>query len=151
MEHKHQFDEADGLCACGMCFKDWTPKLPPPLEQPAPVQEGVGVKQHLFKGDCPPGTKDIEGKLRYNLIPPFSLAQVARVLTKGAVKYAPDNWKKVPDANNKYVEALFRHLEKYRAGEMVDPESGEHHMAHIATNAMFLLWFDRQTHVVSGI
>lgn len=116
---------------------------PPPLEHPAPAKEGVGVKQHLYKGDCPPGTKDSMGKLQYSLIPPEALAGVARVLTKGAVKYAPDNWKKVPNAEKEYTDALFRHLEKMRAGEMRDPESGELHSDHMATNALFLSWFQQ--------
>lgn len=84
----------------------------------------------------PEGMKFDTNKLQYRLIPPETTKALAEVLTYGAQKYAPDNWKYV--APDRYMDALFRHLEAYRSGEEKDPESGLHHLAHVLTNVAFL-------------
>ena len=38
------------------------------------------------------GLRFNDGKSRYDLITPFALEQLAKVLTKGAEKYAERNW-----------------------------------------------------------
>lgn len=83
------------------------------------------------------GRKFDGGKLRYGLIPPLALAEMVKVLTFGAQKYEPDNWKKVPDSKNRYFDALERHLWAWKMGEQIDPESNIHHLAH----AMCCLYF----------
>ncbi len=90
------------------------------------------------------GMKFDTGKLRYDLIPPEALRALADVLTYGAEKYAPDNWKSVPDAKARYTAALYRHLEAWRSGEQTDAESGRHHLAHAITNVAFLIWFEER-------
>lgn len=79
-------------------------------------------------------------KLRYELIPTEILAELAKVLTYGAKKYKPNNWKLVDD-NSRYIGAVFRHLEAWRGGEKLD-ESGLHHLSHVLTNVAFLLYLD---------
>jgi len=81
-------------------------------------------------------------KPRYDLIPPSALAGMAKVLTYGAKKYKPNNWKEV-DSLDRYVAALYRHLEAWRAGEKVDSESGLKHLEHAMTNVAFLLELDK--------
>lgn len=81
------------------------------------------------------------GKLRYSLIPPEMTKALAEVLTYGAKKYKPNNWKSVDDPS-RYIDALYRHLEAFRSGETNDPESGLHHLSHAMTNVGFLLWID---------
>jgi hypothetical protein len=88
-------------------------------------------------------TKADEDKLRYDLIPPTLLEDVARVLTFGAKKYEPNNWKKVDDPS-RYTAALYRHLEAWRAGEITDQESGLSHLSHAATNIAFLIELNHQ-------
>ena len=92
------------------------------------------------------GIKHDKDKLRYSLIPPVLLEGVAEVMTFGAKKYKPNNWQKLDDPT-RYLDALMRHLEAYRRGEEFDHETGLPHLAHLATNAGFLLWFDEQKHV----
>ena len=91
------------------------------------------------------GTKYDEDKLQYSLVPSYALQEVARNLTLGLKKYRErDNWKKVPQANQRYLDALYRHLEAHRRGEIYDPDSSVKdmpHMAAVAVNAMFLLEF----------
>lgn len=90
------------------------------------------------------GTKADNGKLRFDLLDPEFEEYVAQVLTYGAEKYAPDNWKKVNDPVNRYYAALRRHLNAWRKGEKTDAESKLPHLAHVAANAMFLLYFDKE-------
>lgn len=85
------------------------------------------------------GVKDDSLKLRYDLLPPFAIEKVVKILTFGAEKYAPDNWKHVDHWKERYTAALMRHLEAYRKGESVDPESGESHLAHLLCCGIFLL------------
>lgn len=82
-------------------------------------------------------------KLRYDLVPPVFTEGVAAILTFGARKYKPNNWQNCEDPE-RYVAALFRHIEAWRAGETLDKDSGMHHLAHAATNIAFLMHLDYQ-------
>jgi len=87
--------------------------------------------------------KDDNGKLMFSLIEPKFLEGVASVLTIGASKYLIDNWKKIPiDERRRYKDALLRHTNEYMQGNIVDSESSESHLYHIACNCMFLDYFD---------
>lgn len=79
-----------------------------------------------------------KGKLQYDLIPPNAVKHLAEVLTYGAKKYKPENWRKQKDLS-RYRNAVMRHYEAYRRGERLDPETGMPHLAHAMTNIMFLL------------
>ena len=79
------------------------------------------------------------GKVRWDLLPFEALGMVAIVLTYGAAKYEEDGWRSVPDARRRYFAALHRHLAAWWLGEALDAESGLPHLAHVATNALFLL------------
>jgi hypothetical protein len=85
------------------------------------------------------GMKSDHGKRRYDLVPVRAMGLLVDVLTYGAQKYAPDNWRQVVDARARYTAALYRHLEAWRAGEWLDPESGLPHLAHAACNVFFLM------------
>jgi hypothetical protein len=93
----------------------------------------------------PIGTKYDQDKLQYSLIPSYALEQIAKNLTVGLKKYKErDNWKKVEGAEQRYLDALYRHLEAHRRGELYDTDSSVPdmlHMAAVAVNAMFLLEF----------
>ena len=82
------------------------------------------------------------GKLRYSLIPPAATKAMAKILTFGAIKYEKDGWKTVPNAEERYMDALYRHLEAYRSGELIDAESGESHLSHAICNIAFLIHFE---------
>ena len=93
----------------------------------------------------PIGTKYDQDKLQYSLIPSYALEQIAKNLTVGLKKYKErNNWKKVEGAEQRYLDALYRHLEAHRRGELYDTDSSVPdmlHMAAVAVNAMFLLEF----------
>lgn len=86
-----------------------------------------------------------QGKLRYSLVPPHALEAVAQVLTFGAEKYEANSWQNIED-QDRYLDALMRHVEALRKGETHDTGeggSGLQHMAHVAVNAMFLFEFQK--------
>ena len=88
------------------------------------------------------GRKYDKEKEQYDLVDPFALEDMARVLTYGAIKYDRYNWKNVEE--HRYVSALMRHLQAYRKGEKLDDESGISHLAHVMVNAMFLYCFEKE-------
>lgn len=90
------------------------------------------------------GVKFDQGKLRYTLVPPRALRLIVEVLEFGAGKYSVGNWAKVPDAKQRYKDALLRHIYAYLEGETIDPESGVHHLAHAACCILFLLELEKR-------
>ena len=88
------------------------------------------------------GVKFDQDKPQWTLVPFKALDEVVKVLTIGARKYAPDNWKKVPNARQRYIDAAFRHMSAYAAGEKLDDETGKSHLAHAMCCLLFLLAFD---------
>ena len=83
------------------------------------------------------GIKHDQGKPRFSLVPPLAEMEVVKVLTFGAEKYAPDNWRKIDPI--RYVDAAGRHINAHRRGEQADDESGLHHLAHAICCLMFQL------------
>lgn len=89
------------------------------------------------------GVKHDRGKDRWDLLPSGSARELVQVLTFGAAKYHPDNWRKVPDARARYYAAAMRHLAAWRDGEQLDEESGLPHLAHALCCIVFLRELDR--------
>lgn len=86
------------------------------------------------------GRKFDGGKRQYGLVPPISFGQYVDVLTYGAQKYEPDNWRRVPNAVERYFDAAMRHMwDGYKAGEQLDPESKKHHLAHAMCCLSFII------------
>ncbi len=83
------------------------------------------------------GLRFNEGKLRYDLVHPWSHEQMVKVLTKGAIKYESRNWERGMKWST-VIASLKRHLIAIENGEDFDPETGELHIAHVACNAHFL-------------
>jgi hypothetical protein len=94
-----------------------------------------------------PGRKDDSGKTRYDLLPWRGLILVAMVMTHGAKKYAPDNWRKVEGWRWRYFRAAIGHLIAWWGGEKLDPEWCLPHLAHAACCVLFLLELDHCTDV----
>jgi hypothetical protein len=90
------------------------------------------------------GMKFDDGKLDYTLVPWDGMDEVVKVLEFGAKKYARDNWKKVENANTRYLAAAFRHLIHHNNGEAADPETGISHLAHATCCMLFLLALEKQ-------
>ena len=78
-------------------------------------------------------------KAPMHLIPPYALEQTAWVHKLGSEKYGAYNWRKTGVCATTYVSAIIRHLDAWRDGQDMDPESGISHIAHIATSCNILL------------
>ncbi len=85
------------------------------------------------------GVKHDDSKPRPELLPPRALLAVSEVLAYGAQKYAPDNWRKVPEARTRYIGAALRHILAHMRGERLDPESKQPHLAHAVCSILFTL------------
>lgn len=85
--------------------------------------------------------KDLAGSPRVplSLIPGTASAQIAVALLSGDLKYGSANWREVPIGVSRYLDAMLRHIAKYRDGEDVDSESGLHHLAHAGATICILL------------
>ena len=78
------------------------------------------------------------GKPRLTLVPRRILKYIALIREYGVHKYGDtENWKAVEI--ERYRDAAFRHFIAYLDDpEGVDTESGQLHLAHLATNIAFL-------------
>jgi len=85
------------------------------------------------------GKKYDDGKPKYSLIPPLVMPEYVAVLTFGAAKYGDHNWRLVAPLQDRYYDAMMRHLEAYRSGELLDGESGKHHLAHAMCCLSFMM------------
>ena len=83
------------------------------------------------------GLKDQNKKTKYELIPVRMLKALSKVLTFGAKKYSPENYKNEPVEG--YVDSMFRHYVAWKEGEYYDPESGLPHVYHMFANAGFIV------------
>jgi len=86
------------------------------------------------------GAKYDGEKLRYDLIPPEALEELARVFTIGARKYEDRNWEKGINFGRIYA-AMLRHLQAWYQGEDIDPEGGQHHLSSVAWGAFALMTY----------
>jgi hypothetical protein len=94
-----------------------------------------GLDQHE------PGAKLDAGKPQAGLLASDfhrALNLVIRVIDYGANKYTRSGWLRVPDAEKRYKDALYRHLLAMESEEN-DQESKLPHLAHAAWNALALL------------
>jgi hypothetical protein len=86
---------------------------------------------------------NVDGKKpRMSLVPLKELWQVVEVLEYGAKKYAPDNWKYVPNCKQRYFDAAMRHITARQMGEINDVETNFPHLAHALCCLFFWLWHD---------
>ena len=77
------------------------------------------------------------------MVDPQFILELAKVLDMGADKYARDNWRKGTAYQRRMASAM-RHMLAWIEGEDLDPESGLPHLAHAATNCMFLMNWQRR-------
>lgn len=89
------------------------------------------------------GSKE-ESQARFDLVPPDALAALARVYGYGESKYpsgadGPNYLRGYPFHLS--IASVERHIQKFKAGEDIDPESGLPHLAHAAWHCFTLMAF----------
>lgn len=72
-------------------------------------------------------------------IPPVLNRQVSQALECGAIKYGPWNWRDNNVELMTYLGAMKRHIDAVIDGEDIDPESGAHHLGHVAAGCAIVL------------
>ena len=89
--------------------------------------------------DANPKTQYGLAKPGLSKVPPLALLAVGEVMSKGAAKYGPMNWRTDPVSSSTYYDAAMRHLTAWWDGQNNDPETGLPHLAHAAANMCILL------------
>ena len=69
--------------------------------------------------------------------------EVADVYVFGAIKYAVNSWRQVPDAVRRYADAAYRHGIAALRGEAMDPEGGKRHIAQALWNLQAVIELSR--------
>jgi hypothetical protein len=107
-----------------------------------PIVKGEQIE--MFPGHKPfvpaGGKKNDNGKDRWDLLPWDAVREVVKILVFGATKYNDRNWEKGIVFSRVWA-AILRHGTSWWEGEEADPETGRSHVAHMVTNALFLLAF----------
>jgi len=112
------------------------PSNPVPSIRPGPREQAL--YDEIAKDR---GLRYNKDKPQWSLLPWDAVAAVVGVLGYGAKKYAPRNWERGWSYSQTF-DSLQRHLLAwYQTREDFDPESGKHHLAHVACNALCLLAF----------
>jgi hypothetical protein len=135
---------------CDECDAANPPPVPPSVDRPWEKFVRPTPEQRLAEDAISPHVGEQRGrkfdgeKARMDLLHPAFLVDVSKVLTFGARKYAPDNWKKVRHGRLRYFGAILRHLYAWKTGETNDPETGLPHLAHAACCLMFLTGYEAE-------
>lgn len=86
-------------------------------------------------------------KIPMALVPAEAIEKVAKVLSFGAAKYGENNWRDDGHCTpyTRTYSSILRHLSEWSKGEDIDPESGQEHLAHAATQ-IFILMIHQEEH-----
>jgi hypothetical protein len=102
---------------------------------PAPADElGVGPDAPTVTNAA--GGKQSKTRYRCDLLPGRAVLAVAEVLSAGAEKYGPDNWRLIPVRD--HVNHALTHLLAFVAGDRSDD-----HLSHAACRVLFALDLER--------
>jgi hypothetical protein len=100
--------------------------IQPYMPQVAPKTLGEYIGKYNEPGQA---VKFDDGKTRFNLIPFDLLGPVEEAWEFGAKKYSANNWRKGMPWTQP-LNAALRHITDYMAGEDLDSESKQTHIAH---------------------
>lgn len=78
-------------------------------------------------------------KLPLHLLSGVAKAHWSMAQFSGLVKYGAWNWRDAGVRASTYIAAIERHLEKWKAGQELDPVDGTHHLGNIMACAAILL------------
>ncbi len=87
------------------------------------------------------GKKYDAEKVDMDLVSPYAIEKIAQVMTYGKKKYGANNWR-AGITFDRLLAAVLRHINAYRKGQTLDPETGLSHLAHAACGLSMLLEFE---------
>jgi cell fate (sporulation/competence/biofilm development) regulator YmcA (YheA/YmcA/DUF963 family) len=82
-------------------------------------------------------------KIQWNLMPLEVIEEFIKAMMDGNNRggYKPGSWKQgLKSGQDKYYDAMMRHIKKWRCNQDKDLDSGLHPLAHAGANLIFLLW-----------
>lgn len=82
------------------------------------------------------------GKPMWDLLPWKQVGHIVDVLTFGAKKYGPNQWRTVDNAIDRYFAAAMRHIVAWKTGSTFDKESNLRHLAHAGCDLLFISWLE---------
>lgn len=117
----------------------------PYVHQPGPSTPIPGTEPktvYRMVLDPETGAMKADGeKNRLELLPFEAIEEIGKVLTYGATKYSPDNWR--PGMSwRRLVGSTLRHIFSWCRGESIDPETGLSHLAHAGCCILFLISYE---------
>ena len=104
----------------------------------------------LLSANTDPKKSQGEKKPQLQLIPPALNVATAQALQNGATKYGAWNWRDNQVEVMTYLGAMKRHIDQFLNGEDIDPDTGAHHLGHIAANCGILLDADKHGMLVDN-
>ena len=123
--------EHQGKCVCGI--NTFRSKSVPKDSSELLMVENITLNQKF---------EQKYNKLEYDYVPPECEEMVMECFQYGANKYKKDSWKTYKNPQKTLYDALRRHLNRWRRGQLRDKESKLMHSAHIATIGIMMLWHD---------
>jgi len=122
----------------------------PPCTDCMTLIENYGLELEIIQ-DC---IKFDTGKLRYDLVPSEAYRGIAEVMTFGARKYKPGNWRTVDDVH-RFMAAAERHYQEFKyvmetgdCTKLYDEETKLHVLKHVLTNITFIMELVRDERAV---
>jgi hypothetical protein len=95
--------------------------------------------KHVSKIPGISGKGDLSNKAHYRALSPDLNKDTALAFTFGRTKHGVDNFRKMtPEASGEIYDALMRHIEAFRSGEVKASDSNIHHLAHACANLHML-------------
>jgi hypothetical protein len=100
----------------------------------APTTYNIDGREYDLS-DKPTNPKDLIGsnKLPLSVVPSSTKAYLALGHSEGHLKYGYNNFRHVGVRARIYIDALYRHIDKWMEGEEEDPETGVPHLANALT------------------
>jgi hypothetical protein len=138
-EFPHRYPNAVAELDCASCIANDPCRGQTPAH--TKLQERRRVEQDpTGRKPSDPGAKLDQGKPLAAVLMDFShaLQQVVAVGTYGANKYSRGGWVSVPDGEQRYLDAAWRHLLAAKP-EGSDPDTHLDHLAHAAWNLLAVL------------
>ena len=87
----------------------------------------------MSPNEKPSNPKDILGSTRVpmGIVSDIAMAEEALALTEGLLKYGKHNYTIVGVRSSVYIDAISRHLAKYKSGEDRAQDTGVHHLGSV--------------------
>ena len=102
----------------------------------------IKIKDKYSNANKLGGIKFDSEKPDWSLVDLSIIEDTVKVLTYGAKKYDRHNYNKVEPY--RYLGALMRHITRWQSGEILDEETGIHHLSHAMANILILLRLEKK-------